>query len=137
MVSVFACTYRMCQGAAGCSHCLFNSSCSLMSTCIYHKSNIPVHWRIPSAPPMSCHKVLRSQVKVCIDWMIVPLEENKCVILTALSFSACYSAFICSKHSSHYVNKGNSPEDCWGSSLPARSSRGLLCSWAQNGGHRG
>ena len=66
---------------------------------------------MPPAPPLSCHKVLRSQIKVYIDWMIVPLEENKCVILPALSFSAYFSAFICSKHASHYVNKGNSPED--------------------------
>lgn len=47
-----------------------------------------------------------------------------------------FSAFICTKHASHYVNKGDSLGD-WGHSLPARFSRGLLCSSAQNGGHRG
>lgn len=66
---------------------------------------------MPSAPPIQCHIVLRSQVKVCIDWMIVPPEEDRCVILTALSFSAYFSAFFCSKNASHYVNECDSPED--------------------------
>lgn len=42
----------------------------------------------------------------------VPQEENECVILTVKSFLAFFFTFICSKHAVHYINKGNSLEDC-------------------------
>ncbi len=81
---------------------------------------------MPSAPPMSCLKVLRSQVKVCIDWMIVSLEEIECVMLTAFSFQPVSLPSFVANMLLIMLTKATHQRR-WG----------LPCSPAQNGGHRG
>lgn len=116
---------------------VLNSSCSLTRTYVPHRRLLPTG----EFPILHLHlkyrEYFRSQVNVCIDWTMVPLEENTCVIFPALPCSAYVSPFICSKQASHYVTKGDSPE-CSGAAhlLPAfpwlavqlgtKSSQGFL-----------
>lgn len=92
---------------------------------------------MPSVPPVSCHVFFRSQVEVCIDWVIVPLEENKYVILSALSFSALslFSLFVANILLIVLIKA--TPQETVRCLLPTGFSRGSLCSWAKNGSHRG